>query len=75
MTHVAESSLLSGKNPITFFSAGSKITENLFCPTVLTRINSIPLSWLAVRWGHSVLVTEQGVERLSRHPLDLVELD
>ena len=30
---------------------------------------------LAMCWGHSVLVTEQGVERLSRHPLDLVELD
>ncbi|MEM1162545.1 MAG: Xaa-Pro peptidase family protein [Pseudomonadota bacterium] len=29
---------------------------------------------LAMCWGHSVLVTETGVERLSRHPLDLVEL-
>ena len=29
---------------------------------------------LAMCWGHSVLVTESGVERLSRHPLDLVEL-
>ena len=28
---------------------------------------------LAMCWGHSVLVTEHGVERLSRHPLDLVE--
>ncbi len=28
---------------------------------------------LAMCWGHSVLVTETGVERLSRHPLDLVE--
>ena len=28
---------------------------------------------LAMCWGHSVLVTEIGVERLSRHPLDLVE--
>lgn len=27
---------------------------------------------LAMCWGHSVLVTEDGVERLSRHPLDLV---
>jgi len=25
-------------------------------------------------WGHSGLVTEHGVERLSRHPLDLLEL-
>ena len=32
-------------------------------------------SGLAMCWGHSVLVTEQGVERLSRHSLDLVELD
>ena len=29
---------------------------------------------LAMCWGHSVLVTKDGVERLSRHPLDLVEL-
>ena len=29
---------------------------------------------LAMCWGHSVLVTETGVERLSRHPVDLVEL-
>ncbi len=29
---------------------------------------------LAMCWGHSVLVTETGAERLSRHPLDLVEL-
>jgi len=28
---------------------------------------------LAMCWGHSVLVTEVGVERLSRHSLDLVE--
>jgi len=28
---------------------------------------------LAMCWGHSVLVTATGVERLSRHPLDLVE--
>ena len=28
----------------------------------------------AMCWGHSVLVTADGVERLSRHPLDLVEL-
>jgi Xaa-Pro dipeptidase len=28
---------------------------------------------LAMCWGHSVLVTEAGVERLSRHSLDLVE--
>lgn len=28
---------------------------------------------LAMCWGHSVLVTEDGVERLSRHSLDLVE--
>ena len=28
---------------------------------------------LAMCWGHSVLVTETGVERLSRHPLDLIE--
>ena len=28
---------------------------------------------LAMCWGHSLLVTEHGVERLSRHPLDLVE--
>jgi len=28
---------------------------------------------LAMCSGHSVLVTDQGVERLSRHPLDLVE--
>lgn len=27
---------------------------------------------LAMCWGHSVLVTDDGVERLSRHPLDLV---
>lgn len=31
-------------------------------------------SGLAMCWGHSVLVTAQGVERLSRHSLDLVEL-
>jgi Xaa-Pro dipeptidase len=30
---------------------------------------------LAMCWGHSVLVTDDGVERLSRHPLELVELD
>ncbi len=30
---------------------------------------------LAMCQGHSVLVTEQGVERLSRHPLDLLRLD
>ena len=29
---------------------------------------------LAMCWGHSVLVTEQGAERLSRHPLDLLTL-
>ncbi len=29
---------------------------------------------LAMCWGHSVLVADAGVERLSRHPLDLVEL-
>jgi len=29
---------------------------------------------LAMCWGHSVLVTESGVERLSRHPLDLLEM-
>ncbi len=29
---------------------------------------------LAMCWGHSVLVTETGVERLSRHSLDLVDL-
>lgn len=28
---------------------------------------------LAMCWGHSVLVTDNGVERLSRHSLDLVE--
>ena len=28
---------------------------------------------LAMCWGHSMLVTEDGVERLSRHSLDLVE--
>ena len=31
-------------------------------------------SGLAMCLGHSVLVTQQGVERLSRHPLDLLEL-
>lgn len=31
-------------------------------------------SGLAMCWGHSVLVTDSGVERLSRHPLDRVEL-
>ena len=30
---------------------------------------------LAMCWGHSVLVTDDGVERLSRHSLDLVEID
>ncbi|MEM6622619.1 MAG: Xaa-Pro peptidase family protein [Pseudomonadota bacterium] len=30
-------------------------------------------SGLAMCWGHSVLVTETGVQRLSRHPLDLIE--
>jgi Xaa-Pro dipeptidase len=30
---------------------------------------------LAMCWGHSVLVTESGVERLSRHPLDMVEIN
>ncbi len=29
-------------------------------------------SGLAMCWGHSVLLTADGVERLSRHPLDLV---
>ncbi len=29
---------------------------------------------LAMCWGHSVLVTETGVERLSRHPQDLIAL-
>jgi len=29
---------------------------------------------LAMCWGHSVLVTEDGVERLSRSPLDLIEV-
>jgi Xaa-Pro dipeptidase len=29
---------------------------------------------LAMCWGHSVLVTEGGVERLSRQPLGLVEV-
>lgn len=29
---------------------------------------------LAMCWGHSVLVTDTGVERLSRSPLDLMEL-
>ena len=29
---------------------------------------------LAMCWGHSVLVKENGVERLSRSPLDLVQL-
>jgi hypothetical protein len=29
---------------------------------------------LAMCWGHSVLVRENGVERLSRHLLDLIEL-
>jgi Xaa-Pro dipeptidase len=29
---------------------------------------------LAMCWGHSVLVKPDGVERLSRHPLDLVEI-
>lgn len=29
---------------------------------------------LAMCWGHSVLVTATGVERLSHHPLDLVEI-
>jgi Xaa-Pro dipeptidase len=32
-------------------------------------------SGLAMCWGHSVMVIDQGVERLSRHSLDLVELD
>ena len=32
-------------------------------------------SGLAMCWGHSVLVTERGVERLSQHSLDLLELD
>jgi len=27
---------------------------------------------LAMCWGHSVLVTDTGVERLSRHALDLI---
>ena len=31
-------------------------------------------SGLAMCWGHSVLVTDSGVERLSRHSLDRVEL-
>ena len=30
-------------------------------------------SGYAMCWGHSVLVTETGVERLSRSPLDFVE--
>jgi Xaa-Pro dipeptidase len=29
---------------------------------------------LAMCWGHSVLVKPDGVERLNRHPMDLVEL-
>ena len=29
---------------------------------------------LAMCWGHSVLVTDNGVERLSRSPLDLIEV-
>jgi Xaa-Pro dipeptidase len=29
---------------------------------------------LAMCWGHSVLITESGAERLSRHSLDLVEI-
>jgi len=29
---------------------------------------------LAMCWGHSVLVTDNGVERLSRSPLDLIEI-
>lgn len=29
---------------------------------------------LAICWGHSVLLTDSGVERLSKHTLDLVEL-
>ena len=28
---------------------------------------------LAMCWGHSVLVTDHGVERLSKHSLDLLE--
>ncbi len=32
-------------------------------------------SGLAMCWGHSVLVTATGVERLSRHPLDLVAIE
>lgn len=31
-------------------------------------------SGFAMCWGHSVLVKENGVERVSRHPLDLIEL-
>ena len=31
-------------------------------------------SGLAMCLGHSVLVSEDGVERLSRQPLDLVEI-
>lgn len=31
-------------------------------------------SGLAMCWGHTVLITDQGVERLSRHSLDLVEI-
>jgi len=57
------------------FFAGNPLPMNAGNVFFLHMILMDSASGLAMCWGHSVLVSEQGVERLSRHSLDLVELD
>jgi len=42
MTHVAKSKFESGKNPVTFVSAGSKLVGNLYCPDDFDANNRYP---------------------------------
>lgn len=56
------------------FYRGNPLTMNSGNVFFLHMILMDSVSGLAMCWGHSVLITEQGVERLSRHPLDLMEL-
>lgn len=56
------------------FYAGNSLVMNAGNVYFLHMILMDSNEGLAMCWGHSVLVKDDGVERLSRSPLDLVEL-
>jgi Xaa-Pro dipeptidase len=57
------------------FYQGNQLEMNVGNVFFLHMILMDSTAGLAMCWGHSVLVTDNGVERLSRSPLDLVEVN